>query len=53
MVECFFNLELEMVVLYVEMVNIYVVVGMWDGFVRIRLMMKVRNVKKYLGESVI
>ncbi|KAH0894298.1 hypothetical protein HID58_056727, partial [Brassica napus] len=51
--ECLFNLEPETAAPYVEMANIYAAAGMWDGFARIRSMMKVRNVKKYPGESVI
>ncbi|KAG2301975.1 hypothetical protein Bca52824_030626 [Brassica carinata] len=51
--ECLFNLEPETAAPYVEMANIYAAAGMWDGFARIRSMMKLRNVKKYPGESVI
>ncbi|CAL9226044.1 unnamed protein product [Arabidopsis halleri] len=48
-----FNLEPQMAAPYVEMSNIYAAAGMWDGFARIRSMMKLRNIKKYPGESVI
>lgn len=48
-----FNLEPQMAAPYVEMANIYAAAGMWDGFAKIRSMMKVRNIKKYPGESVI
>ncbi|XP_010439738.2 PREDICTED: LOW QUALITY PROTEIN: pentatricopeptide repeat-containing protein At4g19191, mitochondrial-like [Camelina sativa] len=48
-----FNLEPQMAAPYVEMANIYAAAGMWDGFARIRSMMKHRNIKKYPGESVI
>ncbi|KAF8115087.1 hypothetical protein N665_0030s0128 [Sinapis alba] len=51
--ECLFNLEPETATPYVEMANIYAAAGMWDGFARIRSMMKLKNVKKYPGESVI
>ncbi|KFK28587.1 hypothetical protein AALP_AA7G016600 [Arabis alpina] len=51
--ECLFNLEPEMAAPYVEMANIYAAAGMWDGVARIRSMMKLRNIKKYPGESVI
>ncbi|KAL1224729.1 Pentatricopeptide repeat-containing protein [Cardamine amara subsp. amara] len=47
------NLEPQMAAPYVEMANIYAAAGMWDGFARIRSMMKQRNIKKYPGESVI
>ncbi|VYS63230.1 unnamed protein product [Arabidopsis thaliana] len=48
-----FNLEPQMAAPYVEMANIYAAAGMWDGFARIRSIMKLRNIKKYPGESVI
>ncbi|KAJ0247079.1 Pentatricopeptide repeat-containing protein [Hirschfeldia incana] len=51
--ECLFKLKPDVAAPYVEMANVYAAAGMWDGFARIRSMMKVRNVKKYPGESVI
>ncbi|CAN8325234.1 unnamed protein product [Cochlearia groenlandica] len=51
--KCLFTLEPETAAPYVEMANIYADAGMWDGFARIRSMMKRRNIKKYPGESVI
>ncbi|CAH8354337.1 unnamed protein product [Eruca vesicaria subsp. sativa] len=51
--EYLFNLEPEIAAPYVEMANVYAAAGMWDGFARIRSMMKARNVKKYPGESVV
>ncbi|ESQ55449.1 hypothetical protein EUTSA_v10024633mg [Eutrema salsugineum] len=48
-----FTLEPEMAAAYVEMANIYAAAGMWDGVARIRSMMKLRNIKKYPGESMI
>ncbi|KAG7546931.1 Pentatricopeptide repeat [Arabidopsis suecica] len=48
-----FNLEPQMAAPYVEMANIYAAAGMWDSFAKIRSMMKLRNIKKYPGESVI
>ncbi|XP_044478319.1 pentatricopeptide repeat-containing protein At4g19191, mitochondrial-like [Mangifera indica] len=48
-----FELEPQVAASYVEMANIYAVLGRWDGVAKIRSMMKCNNVRKLPGQSAV
>ncbi|OMO82019.1 hypothetical protein CCACVL1_12113 [Corchorus capsularis] len=48
-----FEMEPDVAAPYVEMANLYASAGRWDGFAKIRSLMKRNNVSKYPGESLI
>ncbi|KAI3814772.1 hypothetical protein L1987_14416 [Smallanthus sonchifolius] len=50
---CLFEMDPQAAAPYVEMANIYASIGCWDGVMDVRRLMKMNQVKKFPGESIV